>query len=353
MRFLVTGGLGVVGSLLARHLLAGGHHVVIIDAAEEPRNKWAASELGEHARTTIYTRRMEEMDLRQIVKSVDAIVHAAAHTGIPHSALVPDDDWRSNVDATRALLEAMRITGAIVPTVVMSSVKPYRVHDLPVRQQDNRYVWVEPDDVLKAPNEWVMAKSAAEHGINERWPLEPDEPYAASKMAQTALCVAYARTYDLPIATLRFSNLYGPAPCHGARHGWLTWMCISKALGRPIEIQGSGLQVRDMLYADDIIAALLRSLERISELSGKVLNVGGGVSNTVSVLEAVKLLDAFDTATFGPGRKNEDPIFITDHSAFSQLTDWQPKVGVAEGVRRILEWAKAHRPLLERLYDGI
>ena len=332
MCYLVTGGLGVGGSLLTRQLCSQGHTVVILDAMESPRTaltrEWLLRDCG--TAVTVVVGRVESYPLDPLVESCDAIIHAAAHTGIPHSALDPEDDWVSNVDATRKLLDAVRRYPR--PTVVMSSVKPYRVHDLPVEVSGDRYIWRD-----------------FRFGISESWPLEPDEPYAASKLAQSALTMAWSRTWDLPVTCLRFSNLYGPALCHGPRHGWLTWFCLSAAMGVPIKVQGNGFQVRDMLYSSDINAALLTALDHIQTLKGQVFNVGGGTKNAVSVNEAAAMMGG-EVLRGIPGRQNEDPIFITDHDKFSSLTGWKPLVSVTAGVDHIAKWSREHVLELREVY---
>lgn len=342
-RILITGGLGVIGSSIAANLLRDGHTVSIIDAAEEKRNDWAATELTNMfigSRLTILKERLERTNhLQHFLRQADYVLHAAAHTGIPHSAADPHDDWVSNVDATRSLLEAMRTLGqAPPPMVALSSVKPYRVHDLSVIEDPTRFVWTE-----------------ARAGIDETYPLEPDEPYAASKMAQSALCMAYARSFDLPITVVRCSNLYGAAPCHGPRHGWLTWFCISAAIGRTVEVQGTGKQVRDMLWADDVQSAFNAAIEHIDVTRGQVYNIGGGLFNSISVLEAVdRIRIEMPLVTKpAPGRLHEDPIFITDFRKFTKDTGWIPKVGVAEGVHRLCDWAIDNTKILNDLYDGV
>jgi CDP-paratose 2-epimerase len=346
MRYLVTGGLGVIGSAAVRHLLDAGHEVVVIDAAEQPRNEWVARRLEAHPgadRLNIYPQRLETLELAPLVEQAEFVIHAAAHTGIPHSATDPSDDWASNVDATRELLEALRHCPRRVPTVIMSSVKPYQLtHD--------------PAAVSWMPgSEW--------EGIDESAPLVPDEPYAASKAAQSMLAMAYARSYALPITTLRFSNLFGPGPCHGPRHGWLTWFCISAATGRPIEVQGGGEQARDMLYADDIVAALLAALHGLGQrggmdgasLAGRVFNVGGGKKNVVTVRQVAKHLQSATGVRIieAPGRQHEDRVFITDHRQFSSATGWYPRVLVFDGARRVLNWALENAEELRELYRGV
>src|SRR5512135_629462 len=130
MKYLATGGLGVIGSRFAQLMAARGDHVTIIDSAEEPRNLWMWDQLIQaHPNLiSVHKARVEETDFIPLLKTHDAILHAAAHTGIPHSAADPDDDWTSNVDATRVILEAMRKTNSKIPAVMLSSVKPYRVH---------------------------------------------------------------------------------------------------------------------------------------------------------------------------------------------------------------------------------
>lgn len=240
--WFVTGGLGVIGSKFVEIIINKGDKSIILDAAEEPRNIWIADKLKSKFkdRVEIITSRLEKEPLDEIIKKSDAILHAAAHTGIPHSTDFPSDDWISNVDATRLLLESIRKTKPNTPTIMLSSVKPYKTDHIKCKPGKSRMIW---NDNF--------------NGIDESVILEPDEPYAASKMAQSALGMAYGRTYNIPVTVLRCSNLYGDAPCHGPRHGWLTWFCISAALDWHIELQGSGVQTRDMLFSNDVASAVL------------------------------------------------------------------------------------------------
>jgi CDP-paratose 2-epimerase len=334
--YIVTGGLGVIGSRFVEIVASAGAFVTIIDAAEEPRNWWVAAKLKERFgdQINIEKSRLEYADLRFTGRNDTYIVHAAAHTGIPHSASAPHDDWISNVDATRHLLESVRIAGWHIPIVMLSSVKPYKLNHINTWEEGDRTAW-------------------GIDGVDETFQLEPDEPYAASKMAQSALGVAYARTYDLPIITLRCSNLYGDAPCHGPRHGWLTWFCISAALGWSIELQGTGHQTRDMLFSNDVASAILASFSNQNELSGGVYNIGGGKKNSISCKEAVKELRKIDDDVFtkpGLSRRNEDMIFITNHKKFSSITGWKPTIDVKTGIRKIYDWAKDNSSDLKNLY---
>lgn len=322
MHYLVTGGLGVIGSLITKKLLWQRNEVTIIDACEEPRNELTAKDL--ESKTTILRGRLEEhgMHLPEILMKVDGVFHCAAFTGIPQSMIDPSDDWRSNVDATKTLLDALRLVPK--PTAVLSSVKPYRV---------------EPDLI---------------RGLDEETVLEPDEPYAASKAAQSMLCMAYAKSYGLPVTVFRCSNLYGPAPCHGPRHGWMTWMAISAAIGRVLEVQGTGNQSRDMLHAMDVYSACIQVFEN-PKIHGQIFNIGGGEKFMVSVNDVANWLHERTGCgiSHGPARKMDDDRVFVDHGKFTRATGWTPTVNPKEGLEEILIWATENKKSLIEVYDGV
>lgn len=323
---VVTGGLGVIGSRYVDQI-DPCIPVTVIDHGPESRNEWTANRIkSSYPGTSIRRTRVEEFDWESLGSSVTRIVHAAAHTGIPHSAEDPDDDWRSNVDATRSILEWMRKTKSSATLVALSSVKPYRV-PVPIG-----------------------------NGVDEEVPLEPDEPYAASKMAQSGLVMAYARSYGLNATVLRCSNLYGDAPCHGPRHGWLTWFCIAAAIGRTINVQGSGDQSRDMLYCTDVSSAINAATDNIGSTRGNVYNIGGGTWNVVSVNEAVQTLQSFGAdvkVSYSFGREHEDMAFVTNHNKFTGATGWVPKVSLTSGMETVYRWAVANADDLRKMYEGV
>ena len=326
---VITGGLGVIGSRYVDHLQATslGSSALVIDHGPEARNLLTYDRLrASYTNVVCKTERIEEFDWHSLDSSVELIVHAAAHTGIPHSAEDPDDDWRSNVDATRTILEWMRKTNSKATLVALSSVKPYRV----------------PAEIGE--------------GVHEEVPLEPDEPYAASKMAQSGLVMAYARSYGLNATVLRCSNLYGDAPCHGPRHGWLTWFSIAAATGRTIDVQGSGDQSRDMLFCSDVSAAIDAAAANIDKTRGNVYNIGGGAPNVVSVngaIQSLRELGANVKTSSSVGRVNEDMKFVTDHRKFTRATGWTPKVCVTDGIKTVYDWASRNSKELTEVYSCV
>ncbi len=333
VKYCVTGGAGVIASLFAKSKIASGAAVQIIDDGLDLRHEM---NLGELRRET-HRLGSDIFGSNISVGSADRILHAAASTGIPYSGKAPLDDWSRNVDGTIEVLQAVRTTPR--PTVVLSSVKPIGLGKL-------------------FSMEWHDHFALSGYGVDESFILSPDEIYAASKAAQSLVCQAYARTFDLPIVVFRCSNLFGPAAPHGKRHGWLTNFCIRAALGWTIEIQGSGKQTRDMLFATDVESAAMlafAALESNDVERGRIFNLGGGPANTISVLQAVAMLRGLG-ATFetkqAEGRKNEDMLFVTDCSAIQRDLGWERTVSVLEGVTRVYEWAKTNRDELGEIYKA-
>lgn len=339
MRYLVTGGLGVIGSLFARELLKLGHDVTVLDPGDSPRHELNLADIhkawGEagHGMLEVWNYATHEDPKGDCgawrKQRFDRVIHAGASTGIPYSGEAPTEDWECNATGTLGLLEWLRAQKNPPPTIVLSSVKPYRVNGRQPLRGDE--------------------------------PLEPDEPYAASKAAQSCLAMAYGRTYDLPVLTFRCSNLWGPAACHGPRHGWLTWFCISAACGWPLELQGTGKQGRDMLWHTDLLDAVTRghqALELGLVSPGDILTIGGGWRNITTVWDAASKLHTLTGCELvnapDKGRKNEDEWVHVDnsaaHRALADVGGVIPQVGVDEGIKLMLQWATLHRNELEAVY---
>jgi CDP-paratose 2-epimerase len=331
MKVLVTGGLGVAASAIVANYLQQGAQVLVVHTMEEERTKWIRRQLetaGYPGALLVAPLRVERAgDLATHVRAADLIVHAPSAVGAD-PVLDPDADWRARVDGTRTLLEALRKTQARAPTVLLSSTKPYRV-----------------------PKE-----GPGMHGVDEEAPLEPVDTHAAAAAAESLLGLAYARRYGLRLTVLRASNIYGPGPCGGPRHGWLTWFCIAAAIGREFEVEGGGQQVRDALYASDLVRAVELAGECIERTRGEIFNIGGGERHTLPVIAAAKRLEEWTGARwhFGPARPAEVPAFWVNSFKFRQATGWQPVVEPTVGMSLVLDWAKPHRVELRGLYpeDG-
>jgi CDP-paratose 2-epimerase len=143
------------------------------------------------------------------------------------------------------------------------------------------------------------------------------------------------------------SCIYGPRQFGNEDQGWLAHFLIQAKQRAPITIYGDGCQVRDALYVDDLIDAMLLAHANIAHLSGEAFNMGGGVTNTLSLLE---LLDAIEHMTgreaaieFAAPRTGDQRYYVSDFSRFASLTGWRPRVGVADGLERLHDWVEEAR----------
>jgi len=114
--------------------------------------------------------------------------------------------------------------------------------------------------------------------------------------------------------------------------------------GKPITIYGDGMQVRDILFIDDLVDAFLLAQQHMPKLAGNAFNIGGGPSNSISLLELLDLLAVVHggdvSVRFEDWRAADQRYYVADTSKFSSLTGWQARVPVAEGVRRLYEWIR-------------
>ena len=302
MLWLVTGGAGFIGSHLVEALVARGARVRVLDDFSTGRWENLASVRG----------RVEvvEGDVRdrtvvmRAVEGADVVAHLAAVASVPASLEDPAMVWAVNVEGTLNTLEAAREQG--------------------VRR-------------------FVFASSAAVYGDHTDLPLEEDlpprplSPYAASKAAGEALCVAYHASYGVPTVALRFFNVYGPRQDpHSPYSGVISIFVDRMRRGLPPVIYGDGHQTRDFVYVADVVEAVLRAAER-EEAVGEVFNIAGG--RQTSVLELVKVLNhvlgTHLEPAFAPPRPGEVRHSLADVQRVRETLGWAARVGLEEGLGRL------------------
>jgi CDP-paratose 2-epimerase len=207
------------------------------------------------------------------------------------------------------------------------------LHDVALRRRPTRY---EPaDDRL------------IEDGVSETRPLDFHSPYGCSKGAAEQYVLDYARTFGLPATVFRMSCIYGPHQFGTEDQGWVAHFVIQTLRGRPLTLYGDGLQVRDVLFVDDLVDAMLLAHEVIEDTAGEAFNIGGGPANTISLIELMDLITdicgtrpAFDLE---PWRPADQRYYVSSIARFQRLTGWRPRFGVRPGVERLLSWLIAAR----------
>lgn len=335
--YMITGGAGFIGSNVTNYFLSRGARVTILDnfsrRGSELNLEWLRSRHGQRLKVVRADIRDSGPSLRAAIEGADVLFHFAGQVAVTTSVADPRDDFEINALGTFNVLEAARRSRSL-PTVVYSSTnKVYgKMADLGIVERHGRY-------------EYQNLRS----GISEERPLDPYSPYGCSKCAGDQYVLDYARIYGMRTLVFRQSCIYGPRQFGMEDQGWLAWFCIRGAADRPVVIYGDGKQVRDVLHVDDLIAAYAAALDRIEITNGKAYNVGGGARNTLSLLELVEILNRrFERpleCSFEDWRPGDQPVFISDISQARRDFGWFPRIGVREGIERLIDWISENQPV--------
>lgn len=309
MHALVTGAAGFVGSHLTKRLSDEGFDVIGVDSFTDYYDvalKRANAESAIRAGVKFIEGDLNVIDLDGILSGVEVIFHLAGQPGVRSS-------WGSefstytycNIDATQRLLEASRGSRTL--------------------------------------KRFVYASSSSVYGNAERYPTnendrpQPISPYGVTKLAAEHLCTLYATSFDVPTVSLRYFTVYGPRQRPDMA---FTRFANAAVHGNAITIFGSGEQVRDFTYVDDVVAAnLLAATQSVSP--GTILNVAGGshtsVNDVLQVFEEVagkKLAIRHVEDVAGDVRRTGG-----DTAAIRSVLGWRPTVSLREGIARQLSWA--------------
>ena len=307
-RALVTGGAGFIGSHLVDRLVADGHGVCVVDDL----STGSASHVPPGARF----QRVDICDLASLRDVVvgcrpEVVFHAAAQTDVRRSIREPDFDARVNVLGGLNVLRA---------------------------------------GVAAGVRRIVYASSAAVYGDPERLPVSEADPprpiseYGASKLAFEHYLGAYAARGLIECAVLRYANVYGPGQRADGEAGVVAIFTRRMLAGEPVTIFGDGTKTRDYVYVGDVVEATIRAA---AGPSGVVANVGWG--REVSDLELFRAVAAATGYTNGPShtadRRGDIARVCLDAAVARQTWDWHASVPLEDGVRRVVQDARARLEL--------
>ncbi|TMQ68560.1 MAG: NAD-dependent epimerase/dehydratase family protein [Candidatus Eisenbacteria bacterium] len=305
-RVLVTGGAGFVGAALVKRLMREGAHVTVLDDLFTGRRKNLPATGLEFIEGSVCDAPLVE----RVVPEHEVILHAAARN-IVVSTRNPREDFQTNIGGTLNLLLAAR--GSNVRRIVYTS---------------SASVYGNPRTLP----------------LNEDDPLSLLTPYAVSKLAGEHYCMAFYESYGLPVAAVRYSNIYGPGQDPANPYcGVVAKFVEALFAGRPPVIHGDGSQTRDFTYIDDAVEATLLAASAERAL-GEVFNVGTGVETSVNQLAA--LLVRTTGVPIEPAhtdRRDVDNIRrrVVNIEKTRRALRWVPEVTLEEGLRRTVEWQRS------------
>jgi UDP-glucuronate 4-epimerase len=310
MNVLVTGGAGFIGSAITDRLLARGDGVVCLDSFDafyDPRIKRKNIETAEgDPRFTLVEGDIRDADLlAQLATAhdIDAVIHSAARAGVRPSIEAPQLYEDVNVKGTMNLLELARKI---------------------------------------QPENFVFLSSSSVYGVNKKVPFSetdpvdhPISPYAATKKACELICHTYQHLFGLNITCIRPFTVYGPRQRPEMAIHKFTRMIDQ---GQAIPLFGDGSSQRDYTYIDDLVDGILRALDR--PLGYDVINLGE--QETIALKDLVGLIEENlgkkAEIEAHPDQPGDVPITYADISRAREVLGYAPKVSVADGVRRFVDW---------------
>jgi UDP-glucose 4-epimerase len=315
---LITGGLGFIGSNLARQLVALGARVLVIDSliSEYGGNLFNIDGLESRLRVNIADIR-QQSTMNYLVRGHDVIFNLAGQVSHIDSMQDPYTDLEINCRAQLSLLEACRHNNPSVKVVFAGTRQIYgRADVLPVTEAH----LVRPTDV---------------NGIN--------------KAAGEYYHMMYNNVFGVRTVSLRLTNVYGPRQLikHN-RQGFIGWFIRQAIEDREIQIYGDGGQLRDFVFVDDAADAFLRA-GASDACNGQVFNVGG--QEAITLRELVELLISvagtgrYRLIAWPPEKKAIDiGDFHADSSLIARTLGWRPTTPLRDGLRRTIEFYRAHLP---------
>jgi CDP-paratose 2-epimerase len=264
----------------------------------------------------------------------DTLFHFAAQVAVTTSVDSPRMDFETNALGTLNVLEAIRELRLDPVVLYTSTNKVYgALSAVEVVEEENRYRYADLD-----------------RGISENSTLDFYSPYGCSKGAADQYVRDYHRMYGLRTIVFRNSCIYGPRQFGIEDQGWLAWFVIAAVQRCPITIYGDGKQVRDVLYIDDLIDAMMTAVTSPDSTQGQIYNIGGGMHFSLSVWCEFgpllsKLLGQEIKVDHGAWRPGDQKIYVSDISKAQRDFGWEPRIPPKDGVGRILRWVQANREL--------
>jgi CDP-paratose 2-epimerase len=332
MTVLVTGGAGFIGSNVVNRLLREGECVRVFDdlsrSGVEKNVEWLRRCHGDRFELVVADVRDAEA-VNEAMEGVHHVFHFAAQVAVTTSLDNPRADFAVNGLGTLNVLEAARRMRQRPSILYTSTNKVYgALEDIELESIGTRY---QPTNV-----------NHLTFGVGEDRPLEFHSPYGCSKGTADQYVLDYARTYGLATSVFRMSCIYGPRQFGNEDQGWLAHFLIRALRGEHITIYGDGRQVRDALFVEDLVDAMMRVRERAREVAGRVFNVGGGPDRTLSLVELLGHIERLTmrkpSLRFEPWRLADQRWYVSDPRALEAAVGWAPHVRVHEGVERLHEW---------------
>lgn len=335
MKYMITGGCGFLGSNIASEILKRNDELILFDnlyrQGSSQNLNWLRDQ-GEFSFVHGDIRNVNDVERTIESQKPDVIYHLAGQVAMTTSISNPRMDFEVNALGSFNVLDSVRKYSPNTSVIFSSTNKVYGDLEWTRHEETNtRYITPEYPE-----------------GFPESIPLEFHSPYGCSKGAADQYMLDFNRIYGIRTVVFRHSSMYGGRQFSTYDQGWIGWFCqkaVEKkngSVGDSFTISGNGKQVRDVLCADDVTSLYLKAADKIDTIHGQVFNVGGGISNSLSLLELFAFLEKMMGIqleyTNLPPRESDQRVFIADISKAKKYINWEPQVKKEQGIQKMLNW---------------
>lgn len=350
--FLITGGAGFVGSHIAIRLKETKDDITVIamDNLKRRGSELNLPRLRDHGVQFIHGDIRNREDLESIGQ-LDCVIECSAEpsvlAGYQGSAGYV---LNTNLFGTINCLELARKYGSDFIFLSTSRIYPIEaINSIKCRETDRRYEISKQQEL----------PGVSKEGISESFPLHGTRSlYGTTKLCSEFIIQEYIDIYGIRGVINRCGLLTGPWQMGKIDQGVIALWVAKHIFGGELNyigFGGEGKQVRDILHVEDLFLLLIIQVEKLSEINGKVFNVGGGINNSLSLQELTALCREYTRSSIKIGRvehnrQGDIKIYVTDHSLISQTLGWQPAIGCEQIIEEISNWIRRNMELLRPIF---
>lgn len=337
MKYLITGGCGFLGSNLAAEVLKKGDELFVFDNLFREGSTQNLQWLKEQGKFKFYHSDIRSYnDVERAVREArpNVIFHLAGQVAMTTSLDNPRLDFEINVLGGHNLLEAVR---KYTPEAIVTYSSTNKVYgdfrDIEFEEKPTRYI-----------------AKGHEKGFDESLPLNFESPYGCSKGTIDQYMLDYAKMFGLKTIVFRHSSIFGGRQFSTIDQGWIGWF-VKQALDiktgklkEPFTISGNGKQVRDVLFSSDLTTCYFEAIRNIETTKEQAYNIGGGIENSLSLLELFHLLEKELDIEMNyielPWRQSDQKVFIANIEKAKRTFSWRVEIKKEEGITKMIDWIK-------------